>query len=167
MGTLRSQIENIRKLYRRHGCELFLYERWTPFIDPARNHMMLQVLPVEERFCQDSRAAIEKSMKKHLPGQTLKRVKSHEEVVDHLNDDSSQAYIYFEMPGDNTAKGRSSDRYVYVPIGKDAPRISLNFGRAVACELIQSEGKVDWKECQDDRDREKALAQDFRSKLLS
>merc|ERR1711865_530103 len=110
-----------------------VYERWTPLTDPSRNHMHIQVIPFEASRAGQCREALEASVKQHMAGAKLKRVSAHSEVVEHLGDDSATPYIYFEIPGDNTAKGRQVERYVYAATSKDQPRIPLNFGRQVIC----------------------------------
>merc|ERR1719387_3485756 len=54
-------------------------------------------------------------------------------------------YVYFEIPGDNTAKGRSVERCVVV--GGGTARIPMDFPRKVVCELLDLQDRVDWKKC--------------------
>lgn len=129
------------------------------------NHMQIQVLPVGRDQAAGARDALEAVVKRYLPGVILKRVASHAEVAEHLNDDSSTPYIYFEIPGDNTAKGRQVERYVYSQIGDDAPRIPMNLGRMLVCHLLDCDAKIDWRKCAEDRESEKKVATRFRERF--
>merc|ERR1719220_2555136 len=130
----------------------------------AANHMQIQVVPIDLSRAGAARETLEETTKRCLPGASLKRVACHGDVAGHVNDDSATPYIYFEIPGDNTAKGRQIERYVYA--GCDGSRrIPLNFGRQVACHLLGCEEKVDWRQCQEDRETEKHLATSFRDKF--
>merc|ERR1712039_531962 len=135
-----------------------------PFAASSANHMMIQILPVDTARLGTCRESLEAVVKKQMPGQKLIRVGAHNEVVNHLNDDSSTPYVYFEIPGDNTAKGRQIERYLYVG-GPTAPRVPLNLGRMVACHVLDCMEKVDWKLCKEERDKEKQLAMEFREKF--
>merc|ERR1719161_2849818 len=95
----------------KHECIVF--ERWLPFGTSDRNHMQIQVLPFELARAGAAREALEATVKRHLEGAILRRVQSHAEVTDHLNDDTTTPYVYFEIPGDNTARGRQIERYVF------------------------------------------------------
>merc|ERR1712084_153767 len=101
----------------------------------AASHMQIQVVPVDLSRAGSAREALEETTKRCLAGASLKRVASHSEVAEHVNDDSATPYIYFEIPGDNTAKGRQIERYVYAGVD-GGPRIPINFGRLVACNLL-------------------------------
>lgn len=159
--VLSSQVAAIRKMCKENKLEVFVYERWLPFSVSSANHMQIHVLPIEQSRAGHAREALEESVKRHLAGAKLRRVQSHAEVVDHLGDDSTTPYIYFEIPGDNSARGRQIERYVYAG-SKDGPRINLNFGRQVCCQLLNCEDKVDWRQCSDEPSREKQLAMAFR-----
>jgi len=157
--VLSSHVAAIRQMCRKTEKECIVFERWLPFGMSANNHMQIQVIPFELSRAGAARDALEASVKRHLPGAILRRVQSHAEVVDHLNDDSTTPYVYFEIPGDNTARGRQIERYVFAA---KEPRIPLNFGRMVACELLNCEDKVDWRQCQEDKDSESKLTRVFR-----
>ena len=45
---------------------------------------------------------------------TFKKIAAHTEVAENLNDDPTTPYIYFELPGDLSAKGRQTERFLYV-----------------------------------------------------
>eukprot|EP00928_Gymnodinium_smaydae_P027657 TRINITY_DN21312_c0_g1_i1.p1 TRINITY_DN21312_c0_g1~~TRINITY_DN21312_c0_g1_i1.p1 ORF type:complete len:665 (-),score=160.20 TRINITY_DN21312_c0_g1_i1:383-2377(-) len=162
--VLQAHVAAVRKLAAADGQDCIVWERWLPFGTSAANHMQLQVLPIDRQYSRDAAEALEAAAKRHLPGASFKRVSSHAEVIDHLGDDASTPYVYFELPGDNTAKGRLIERYVYAG-GGGGPRIPLNFGRQVACQLLGCEDKVDWRQCQEDRDSEKLSAIAFRERF--
>jgi len=159
--VLSSHVAAIRQMCRKTKQECIVFERWLPFGMSANNHMQIQVIPIETARAGAAREALEASVRRHLAGAVLRRVQSHAEVVDHLDDDTTTPYVYFEVPGDNTAKGRQIERYVYAA-PKAGPRIPLNFGRMVACELLKCEDKVDWRQCQEDKDSESKLTRVFR-----
>jgi len=163
--VLSSHVAAIRKMCRETQRECIVWERWIPMGISGANHMQIQVLPIELSRAGAAREALEESVKRHLPGAKLKRVGTHAEVIEHLGDDATTPYVYFEIPGDNTAKGRAVDRYVYAGTTKGGPRIPLNFGRQVACELLNCENKVDWRQCQEDMDSEKLLTRTFREQF--
>merc|ERR1719271_80076 len=159
--ALSSHVAAIRKMCRETKQDCIVWERWIPFSLSGNNHMQIQVLPIDAARAGNAREALEESVKRHLAGAKLKRVGSHAEVVDHLGDDSTTPYIYFEIPGDNTARGRAIERYVFAQ-PKDGPRIPMSLGRQVACQLLNCEDKVDWRQCAEDQDSEKKLATAFR-----
>ncbi|CAD7939930.1 unnamed protein product [Amoebophrya sp. A120] len=70
-------------------------------------------------------------------------------------------YLYLELPGDNTAKGKKIDRYVCYGPG----RIPMNFARDVICTGLDCMDRSDWRDCQLDGPREKEIAQALKSKL--
>jgi len=152
--ALSSHVAALRKMCRETKQDCIVWERWIPFSLSGNNHMQIQVLPFEQARAEKAREALEETVKRHLAGAKLRRVDSHAQVVDHLGDDSSTPYIYFEIPGDNTARGRQVERYVYAQ-QKDGPRIPMSIGRQVACHLLNCEDKVDWRACADEKDTEK------------
>merc|ERR1719277_1491825 len=107
----------------------------------AANHMQIQLVSIERKEAGSARDELERLAQMHLGG-GLKKINSHKEVVEHLNDDSTTPYLYFECPGDATAKGRDVERYVYAG---HANRIPLNFGRQWACDLLGLKDKLDWR----------------------
>mmetsp|Transcript_145170 Transcript_145170/g.256414 ORF Transcript_145170/g.256414 Transcript_145170/m.256414 type:complete len:653 (+) Transcript_145170:1-1959(+) len=163
--VLSAHVAAIRKMCQASKQECLVWERWIPQSASGANHMQIQVLPIEQARVNNVRESLEAITRRDLVGASLKRVAAHSEVIDHLGDDSSTPYIYFEIPGDNTAKGRQIERYVYAGKGSDGPRIPLDFGRKVACHLLGCDDKVDWRQCQEDHDAEKRLAKIFREQF--
>merc|ERR1712228_1006099 len=127
--------------------------------------MQIQVVPVESKHAGAALDALKRLTQAHLGGGPLQRVFSHREVVEHLNDDSTTPYLYFECPGDATAKGRVVEKYVYSGVNPNT-RIPMNFGRDWACTLLDLKDKLDWRQCQDDRQTEERLAKRFREEFL-
>lgn len=163
---IQAQVQAIREMCRAGGQDVIVWERWIPMGMSAANHMQIQIVPIDSSRANNAHEALEEMVKKNLPGAKMKRIKDQADVVDHLNDDSTTPYIYFELPGDNTAKGRMIERFVYAGVaGGGGPRIPINFGRQVACRLLGCDEKVDWRQCQDDRDTEKVLAATFREQF--
>lgn len=163
--TLQAHVQAIRKMCHESGRDLVMWERWLPQGFSSANHMMLQLLPVPRDRAGGAKEALEEAAGRHLAGATFKRVAAHSEVSEVLADaDSTTPYIYFELPGENTAKGRQVERFIYVA-SPGGPRIPVSFGRQVGCQILGCEAKVDWRQCQEDRDAEKALAVAFREKF--
>merc|ERR1712151_767406 len=119
------------------GQEIIVWERWIPMSVSAANHMQIQVVPVDATRAGAAREALEETAQRCLRAK-LKRVQKHDDVAELVNDNAETPYIYFEIPGDNTAKGRSVERYVHVG-SEGSARIPINFGRQVACHLLGCE----------------------------
>lgn len=164
--VLTAHVAAIRKMCQASKQECLVWERWIPQSASGANHMQIQVLPIEQSRVNHVRESLEAITRRELVGAKLSRVTAHSEVIDHLGDDSGTPYIYFEIPGDNTAKGRQIERYVYAqPKGSEGPRIPLEFGRKVACHLLNCDDKVDWRQCKEDHEAEKRLAKNFREQF--
>jgi hypothetical protein len=151
---LQAHVIALREMCRDKGQECIVWERWLPQGMSSANHMMIQVLPIDGERAAGAVEALESVGERSLPGAKFKRVNAHSDVVEHLKDDPSTPFIYFELPGDKTAKGRQIERYVYAG-GAGGPRIPVSFGRQVACQLLGCMDKVEWKQCQEDPDVEK------------
>jgi hypothetical protein len=163
--SLQNHLAAVRKMARAGGQEVIVWERWIPMSVSAANHMQLQVVPIDNSTAGAARQALEQTAKDKLGGVKLKKLQSYDEVADHLNDDPFTSYIYFEIPGDNTAKGRAIERYMYAGTDPDGPRIPINIGRLVACELLDCQEKVDWRQCQEDRETERDIASTLREQF--
>lgn len=171
--VLSSHVAAIRKMCREDKFpdgtpkarqECIVWERWIPFSMSQLNHMQIQVLPFDYSRGGAVREALETTVKRWMSGATLKRLGAHSEVAEHLGDDATTPYVYFEIPGDKTAGHRQIERYVFAQ-QKGGPRIPIDIGRKVACQLLNCEDKVDWRQCQDDHDTEKRLAIAFREQF--
>jgi len=163
--ALAKHIEAIRRMFKEAKQECLVFERWIPMSASAANHMQIQILPMDQNQAYGSQEALQEMGKKYLPDANFKKVEAYADVVDHLNDDSATPYVYFELPGDNTAAGRKVERFIHVGQKDDDSRIPINFGRQVACQIFDCEEKVDWRQCTEDRDREKQLAVAFRQEF--
>jgi len=162
--ALQVQLAALRKMFEDAGQECLVWERWIPMGSSSANHMQVQVLPIDKaRAGSEARAALEAAAKQHLAGATFKKVSAHTEVAENLNDDPTTPYIYFELPGDLSARGRQIERFLYAALPGVGPRIPINFGRQVACQLLGCEDKVDWRGCQDSKEGEKQLAVTLRA----
>lgn len=162
--VLEAHVAAIRRMCHENGQECLVWERWIPMGVTAANHMQIQVVPIDQSRASSVHGVLEAVAKKCLPGAVLRRINSHADVVEHLNDEATMPYIYFELPGENTAKGRLTERFVYA-CASGGPRIPVNFGRQVACNLLGCGDKVDWRLCKEDRDAEKQLAVSFREQF--
>ncbi|CAD7957469.1 unnamed protein product [Amoebophrya sp. A25] len=70
-------------------------------------------------------------------------------------------YLYLELPGDSTARGRKMDRYVCYGPGK----IPMNFAREMLCDALDCPDRADWRDCQLDGPAEKAHATALKDRL--
>mmetsp|Transcript_6173 Transcript_6173/g.14337 ORF Transcript_6173/g.14337 Transcript_6173/m.14337 type:complete len:675 (+) Transcript_6173:55-2079(+) len=165
-AAIQSHMEAIRKMCQAAGQECIIWERWIPMGLSAANHMQIQVLPIDQTSAHRAREVLQTTVREVLPKGKLRRIQAFSDVADAINDNTETPYIYFEIPGDNSAKGRGVERYVY-PQVEEASKIPLNFGRQVACNLLGLEDKVDWRACSDDRETEKDLAATFRQQYLT
>eukprot|EP00930_Biecheleria_cincta_P031757 TRINITY_DN22021_c0_g1_i2.p1 TRINITY_DN22021_c0_g1~~TRINITY_DN22021_c0_g1_i2.p1 ORF type:complete len:661 (-),score=123.01 TRINITY_DN22021_c0_g1_i2:18-1967(-) len=157
------QVHALRKMFADAGQECLVWERWIPMGVSAANHMQIQVLPLDQTKAREAKEALEFVTRRQLQGATLKRASSHSDILDHMQDDATTPYVYFELPGDLTAKGRQIERYFYAaPPGGNGPRIPVNFGRQVACHLLGCDDKVDWRSCQDTKEGETKLCKTLR-----
>mmetsp|Transcript_44272 Transcript_44272/g.102266 ORF Transcript_44272/g.102266 Transcript_44272/m.102266 type:complete len:362 (-) Transcript_44272:134-1219(-) len=162
--ALSAHVRAVRSMFQSAGQECLVWERWLPMEMSEANHMQIQVLPMDGSVAMTAREVLAQIAQKYLAGSRMTPVASYDEVADHLDDDAGTPYIYFELPGDNTAKGRLIERYVYVQ-KPGCPRMPVNFGRQVACAMLDCEEKVDWKSCMESPEVEKDLAKAFREKF--
>eukprot|EP00392_Amoebophrya_sp_AT5.2_P015368 g15570.t1 len=70
-------------------------------------------------------------------------------------------YLYLELPGDSTARGKRMDRYVSYGPG----RIPMNFARDMVCAGLGCEEKADWRACQLPGPEEKGLAEKLKQRI--
>lgn len=82
-----------------------------------------------------------------------------------LCDDPSKHFFYLEVPGLRTARGRIKVRF-YKELRQGAP-FDLQFGRVLACHLLNTRTKLNWQNCTLPKDQEKALVERFRRGLSS
>lgn len=80
-----------------------------------------------------------------------------------LNNDPSKHFFYLEIPGMKTAKGRQKLRF-YSEI-QPGQKFDMQFGRVLACHLMNQREKINWKNCQMDRQEEERLAAHFRTEF--
>jgi len=163
--SFQKHVQAVRSMCHQGGQECLIWERWIPMSLSAANHMQIQIVPFDANMAERAREVLQDTFKQLMPGAILRRVHSHDEVVQHMNDDSATPYVYFEIPGDRTAKERVIERYVYAGVDPEGPRIPVNIGRKVACTLLDCDGKVDWRKCTEDRETEKELAAAFRERF--
>lgn len=164
-ASIQAHIAAIRKMCQEGGQEILVWERWIPMGVSAANHMQIQIVPISVNSAGSAREALMESMERWLPKAKLKRIQKHTEVTQAVNDDTATPYVFFEIPGDNTAKGRLVERYVYASVDGQGPRIPIDFGRKVACHLLGCEDKVDWRGCAEDHDTEAGLALTLREQF--
>jgi len=162
--ALAAHIAAIRKMCQASGQECIVWERWVPMGISAANHMQIQVVPIDKRAGEGARDSLQIVAKKRLDGGMFRKVSSHREVRDHVKDDSGIPYVYFEIPGENSAKGRLIERYVYAGV-PGGPRVPMNIGREVACHLLECGDKDNWKDCQEEKAMEKQHAVAFRERF--
>lgn len=63
-----------------------------------------------------------------------------------LNNDPSRHFFYLEIPGMKTARGRQRLRF-YCEIQEGTTKFDLQFGRVLACHLLNEKEKLNWKNC--------------------
>ena len=68
-------------------------------------------------------------------------------------------YFLFEYSGMKTARGRKTCRLLYKRLKPE--RIELQLGRVVACQILGQKEKVNWKNCQLEREEEDQMVQRF------
>lgn len=164
--AFQSHVQALRAMWDDAGHDLFIWERWIPMSVSAANHMQIQIVPIDRSVAGRARDALQECFKRSMPKAALTRIASHKEVSQHVGDDPETPYVYFEIPGDNSAKGRVVERYVYAGVDGEGPRIPIDLGRRVACHLLGLEDRVDWRGCTDDKDVEKDLAATFRKQFI-
>ena len=77
-----------------------------------------------------------------------------------LCDDPTKHWFYLEVPGMRTAKGRMKVRF-YKEL-KPGATFDLQYGRVLACHLLNTRSKLNWQNCTLPKDQEQALVARFR-----
>lgn len=63
-----------------------------------------------------------------------------------------------------TARGRQKIRF-YCEIEEGKTRFDLQFGRVLACHLLNAKEKLNWKNCVLDKDGEEKLANQYKEEF--
>ena len=74
-------------------------------------------------------------------------------------------YLYLELPGDGTAKGKRTDRYIGFGNRQGEGRIPPTFARDLVCEGMDVPDRADWRNCQLQLDEEKEVAENVKAEL--
>jgi hypothetical protein len=80
-----------------------------------------------------------------------------------LGNDPTKHFFYLEIPGMKTAKGRQRLRFFTVISNQS--RFDMQFGRVLACHILNQREKLNWKNCSLERDQEEQLANRFREEI--
>jgi len=80
-----------------------------------------------------------------------------------LCDDPTRRFFYLEVPGLRTAIGRQKIRF-YKELRQGTP-FDMQFGRVLACHLLNTKAKLNWQNCTLPKDQEQALVAKFRKEL--
>lgn len=123
--------------------------------------MQLQCCPVPQSRANQARPVLAQMCDKL--GIRLQPLPSLEALADKVPRIETP-YCYFEIPGDNTAKGRSIDRFVIVG---GSVRIPMVFPRQVVCELLELRDRVDWRACAGSADEEALGARVLREQFAA
>ena len=81
-----------------------------------------------------------------------------------LKNDPTKHFFYLEFPGLKTAKGRQKNRF-YCEIVENQSKFDLQFGRVMACHLLNQQERINWKNCTLDKEKEEQLALMFKGDL--
>ena len=68
-----------------------------------------------------------------------------QELRDVIKPDKGSGFFHLEVPGMRTAKGRQRVR-LWAEV-REGARFDLQFGRVLACHLMNAGEKINWKQC--------------------
>lgn len=164
--AIEQHIEAVRAMHKQMGMETMVFERWIAMSQSQFNHMQVQAIPIDPKKAGKARETIQAASEKWLGGRSYKQIYSLKEIAANLNDDAETPYVYFEIPGDLTASGRKTEKYIYVGgQAQGGPRIPMNFGRQTACMLLGCEEKENWRDCQEEREDEERMTKKLRERF--
>lgn len=142
-------IEAVRAMLAARGEDCVVSERWIPSRNALANHMHFQVVPVDPQHSPNARACLEDLCQKL--GLRVEPIRSMEDIGKKVPR-IEIPYVYFELPGMATAKGKSIERFLV--IGGGASRLPMSFQRKYVCYLIGQRQREDWRQCKQDDDEE-------------
>jgi len=159
LTALKQQL--IDYLTNKRQMDYIVFERNVPFSFSKAAHMNLQIIGLQA-------GALEERVRKLL--KTMEGQARFFEIEDRerdlrqeLSNDPSKHFFYLEIPGMKTAKGRQRLRFFSeIQAGQ---RFDMQFGRVLACHLMNQREKINWKNCQMDRQEEERLAAHFRTQF--
>merc|ERR550534_1355411 len=156
-------VSAIREMYARDHKDIIVWERWIPMKMTQANHMQIQIVAIPETLgASNSLLVLEQLTEKCLGCEPILKIDLAQDIADKVKGDAQMPYVYFELPGDNTEKGRMIDRYLIKAPGR---RLPLTFAREVGATLLDLPDKVDWRTCQLDPDEEQSVAMILRQKF--
>ncbi|CEM04589.1 unnamed protein product [Vitrella brassicaformis CCMP3155] len=164
----------LRQLYHSQGRSCVVFERYVPMHNTTAAHTQLQVVPIPKQLEASIGQIFEARAKEaNLTYERLERrepmpeggsgsqgVGEMRQLAERVNN-AKMPYLYLELPGDNTARGRQVDSYL-ITGGPSKVRIPLNLGREALCEALGSPEKADWKRCALPQQEEERLCMRFR-----
>jgi len=144
-------------MYESQGFKTVVFERNVP-TRYSKPHMHLQVIPVNstasDMVASSFKEAFEngnylyKDMKKCLTDSIIELKSS---------DESLEAYFAVQLPDNSTLVHR---------VNPDQ-KFPLQFGRYVVCNMLGTPEKINWKNCQVDKDEETNMANRFKKSFTS
>eukprot|EP00347_Sterkiella_histriomuscorum_P005571 403356100 len=150
---------------KKNGLDYILFERNVPFKFQKALHMNLQIIALPSDSSLEMR--VRKLLKVFEQQQNVKFIEIEDKEMDlrgALKNDPTQHFFYLEIPGMKTARGRQKIRF-YCVIEEGKTRFDLQFGRVLACHLLNAREKLNWKNCVLDKDAEEQLANKFKKEL--
>ena len=84
-------------------------------------------------------------------------------LEDHFGNDPTKHFFYLEVSGLRTANGRLVHRFVSEI--QQGASFDMQFGRVLACHLMNRKERVNWKNCDLAPDEQTKLVQKFKAAL--
>ena len=81
-------------------------------------------------------------------------------MEDHFGNDPSKHFFYLEVSGLRTANGRLVHRFVSEIANGSS--FDLQFGRVLACHLLNRKERINWKNCDLPADEQSKLVEKYR-----
>lgn len=156
------QMNYIKDFYAPKDADLICYERWLPMRNTLANHAQFQAIAIPRRMAFCAQPALLSLGKK--AGLIFRKIDSPSELFTLQDGASATPYYYFQLPGDNTARGRMTEHWV---CSSDSTKMPLNFGREVLCEILEAKDKLDWRKCVMSEEKETAIAAHLKDKMAA
>ncbi|TNV85145.1 hypothetical protein FGO68_gene10308 [Halteria grandinella] len=149
--------------------DYLLFERNIPFNFQKAAHMNVQLIGLPTQGSLS--LTLEDRVRKLLATSEHQFNSKFLEITDRemdlraaLGNDPTKHFFYLEIPGMKTARGRQRVRFVTTIEGQQN-RFDMQFGRVMACHILNQREKLNWKNCSLERDQEEQLAQKFKAAI--
>jgi len=166
-------MSGIEKCFASRGMVPFFYERSVVLAQAAQRHAYLEAMAlpstaansIETTFLSQAKAAglRMESLDESSDGSSpLRRLCSlfGDEEKDNDEKSSSREYIFAQLPSGKAFVHRG--RALKGVRGENDVKLPLQFGRAVACRIMGTMRRVQWKDCVVPKEKETAMTQQFR-----